>query len=143
MIAKRAENLLFAFLVFGLAAASYGLAHHLAPNGGGACNINATISCDLVNRGPYSEIFGFPVSAIGIIGYLMIGIVAGFFLKEKDPLYGKLLLALCYGGVAFSLYLTYLEAFVIHGWCPICLTSLASIVGATLCAIMTVQKRKA
>ena len=143
MIAKHASKLVFLFVLFGLAASVYGLEHHFSKSGGGACNITAVISCDLVNRGPYSEILGFPVAGIGLIGYLMIGIVAYWYLKESDELCKHLLLGLCAGGVAFSLYLTYLEIFVIHGVCPICLSSLFSIIGAGLSAVLMTRKAPA
>lgn len=140
MIRKNAYAFLLFFIAAGLLVSLYALRQHSAPLGGGACNVNTTFNCDLVNRGPYGEIYGFPVAAIGLIGYLMMGIVAIHFSKTKDPVIGKALLVMCAGALAFSAYLTYLEAFVIGAWCLICLASLSSIVGASLAAQMTYKQ---
>ena len=140
MIRKNAYAFLLFFIAAGLLVSLYALKQHSAPAGGGACNVNETFNCDLVNRGPYGEIFGFPVAAIGVIGYVMMGIVAIHFSKTKDPVIGKGLLVMLAGGLAFSAYLTYLEAFVIHAWCLICLASLSSIVGASVTGHMTYQQ---
>jgi uncharacterized membrane protein len=140
MIRKNAYAFLLFFIAAGLLVSLYALKQHSAPLGGGACNVNATFNCDLVNRGPYGEIYGFPVAAIGVIGYLMMGIVAVHFSKSKDPVIGKALLVMLAGALAFSAYLTYLEAFVIHAWCLICLASLSSVVGASLAGYMTYKE---
>lgn len=140
MIRKNAYGLLMAFLAAGLLISLYALKQHSAPLGGGACNISATFNCDLVNRGPYGEIAGFPVAAIGVIGYLMMGVVAFHFRRTKDRTVGLGLLGMMAGGLAFSGYLTYLEAFVIHAWCLICLASLSAIVGASLAGWMTYRQ---
>ncbi|HTK59813.1 MAG TPA: vitamin K epoxide reductase family protein [Candidatus Baltobacteraceae bacterium] len=131
MIRKNAYAFLLFFITAGLLVSLYALKQHYAPIGGGACNVNATFNCDLVNRGPYGEIFGFPVAGLGVIGYVMMGILAMHFSRTKDPVIGKALLAMLAGGIAFSMYLTYLEAFVIDAWCLVCLASLSCIVGAS------------
>lgn len=138
---KHAEKLLLFFVVAGLAVAAYSLKQHYGPLGG-ACNVSRTFSCDVVNKGPYSEIAGFPVAGIGIVGYLVIGIVAMFYRKEKDPVIAKALVAVCAGGLLFSLYLTSIEAFVLYTWCLLCLGSLSAITGATLSSVMMLQNDK-
>jgi len=140
MIRRNAYAFLLFFIAAGLLVSLYALKQHAAPVGGGACNVNATFNCDIVNRGPYGEIFGFPVAAIGLIGYLVMGVVAMHFSRSKDPVIGKALLVLLAGGLAFSAYLTYLEAFVIGAWCLICLASLSSIVGASVTGYMTYRQ---
>lgn len=140
MIRKYHYAFLLFFIAAGLLVSLYALKQHYAPLGGGACNVTATFNCDLVNRGEYGKILGFPVAGLGVIGYVMMGIVAMHFSKTKDPVIGKMLLALLAGGLAFSMYLTYLEAFVIFAWCLICLASLSSIVGASLTGHMTYKE---
>ena len=140
MIRKNAYAFLLFFIAAGLLVSLYALKQHYAPLGGGACNVTATFNCDLVNRGPYGKIFGFPVAGLGVIGYVMMGIVAVHFSRTKDAFVGKLLLALLAGGIAFTLYLTYLEAFVIYAWCLICLASASSIFGASLAGHMTYKE---
>jgi uncharacterized membrane protein len=82
--------------------------------------------CTTVNDSSYSVINGFPVAAVGIIGYLAILLVlileikSGRFFKENAILvnFGLTLI-----GFLFTLYLIYLEIFVIKALCPFCLTS--------------------
>ena len=137
MIRKNAYAFLLFFLAAGLLVSLYALKQHYAPLGTSVCNVSATFNCDLVNKGPYGEIFGFPVAAIGVIGYVMMGILAMHFSRTKDPVIGKALLAMLAGGLAFTAYLTYLEAFVIGAWCLVCLASLCCISGAALAGRMT------
>lgn len=140
MIRKNAYAFLLFFITAGLLVSLYALKQHYAPLGTSVCNVNATFNCDIVNKGPYGEIFGFPVAAIGVIGYVMMGILAMHFSKSKDPVIGKALLVMLAGALAFSAYLSYLEAFVIHAWCLICLASLSCIVGAALAGHMTYKE---
>lgn len=94
------------------------------------CKIGGAINCDLVNRGPYGKILGFPVSGIGVLGYVFIAVLALLLQKFQRPvLCTKLLLlpalrAATTLGFLFSLYLLYLELFVILAICPFCMVSL-------------------
>ena len=90
--------------------------------------------CSTVNASPYSEIYGIPVAAVGLIGYLaIIGslILENFssFFEDNGPLleFGMGLV-----GVVYSAYLTYLELYVIHAVCPFCVASAVTI---TLCFV--------
>ncbi len=142
MIRRYAHPFLLVFTVAGLLVSIYALKQHYAPLGESACNVNATFNCDLVNHGPYGEIAGVPVAAIGVIGYVMMLAVAIQFRKTKDLALGKILVAAGVLGVAFSVYLSALEEFVIHAWCLICLASLSCITGASLSASMAYHATK-
>jgi uncharacterized membrane protein len=86
--------------------------------------------CETVQLSPYADLFGIPVALYGVVGYLgmlavaLVG-VQGPFVARRWPT--TALAALAAVGVAFSLYLMYLEAAVIRAWCRWCLVS-ASIV---------------
>jgi len=89
-------------------------------------------ACEQVQLSPFAQILGVPVALIGVIGYLGILLVALVgtqpkFASERWPT--DVLVLLSAGGVAFSGYLTYLEAAVIHAWCRWCIASAAIIVG--------------
>lgn len=83
--------------------------------------------CATVNDSIYSEIFGIPVALVGVGGYLAI---LSVLLLER---YGNnrffqqngltAVFALGVGGFGFTLYLVYVEAFLIHAWCPFCVVS--------------------
>jgi len=92
------------------------------------CSINEKWDCGIVNHSPYAEIRGVPVAAIGIGGYLLIGILA--LLRRR----GLLLIATLIG-MAFALYLTQIEARVLGVWCLYCVISQGIIAVLTLLAI--------
>lgn len=83
--------------------------------------------CNAVQSSPYATLFGvLPVGVLGLIGYVAILAAWGWWrfgagrLASYAPLamFGMALV-----GVLFSLYLTYLEPFVIGAACIWCLTS--------------------
>ncbi len=113
----------------GLGIATYSFAHNQAFVSGSFCTISDTFNCDIVNRGPYSQIGGISVALIGVVGYLFLLVAS--ILKWRKPEEKNLtlfLLLAAAGGFLFSLYLTGLEAFVLKTWCLFCLTSQAMII---------------
>jgi uncharacterized membrane protein len=104
--------------------ATYLLLGKLGITSGYACTV--TRGCEVVNASPYSEFLGIPVAAIGLLGYLAILIVAlaaiqPRWLADRRP---DALLGLLSGvGVAFSLYLTYAELFILRAVCQWCVVS--------------------
>jgi uncharacterized membrane protein len=84
-------------------------------------------NCNTVQQSTYSQLFGIiPVSLLGLAGY--IGILGAWGLKQfgKSQMAetgAKLLLALTTFGILFSIYLTFLEPFVIGAVCTWCLIS--------------------
>ena len=81
------------------------------------CDINAKWDCGIVNHSPFAEILHVPVAALGIAGYLAM---AGLALARRY----KLLASLVLGALGFSLYLTYIEKYVLEVYCIYCVTSL-------------------
>jgi uncharacterized membrane protein len=80
------------------------------------CSINEKWDCGIVNHSPFAEIFGIPVATLGIVGYLAL---AGLALAGQRAL---LFLANLIG-IGFSLYLTFIEEFVLQVWCLYCVIS--------------------
>jgi len=121
----------------GVVLSIYSLLHKTGFTSGALCNLNDTFSCDIVNQGPYSQIAGIPVAAIGIVGYLFVLLAALMKLKNPhDRSLSLFLLTACLGGLAFALYLTGLEAFVLYAWCIVCLASQALIIALAILAIL-------
>lgn len=86
--------------------------------------------CHIVQASDYAELFGVPVAALGLAGY--IGLAVSLFIPgELGRMVG---MALALIGAGFSLYLTYLELFVIDAICQWCV---ASAVIMILLAILT------
>ncbi len=85
--------------------------------------------CATVNSSRYSEVYGIPVSAIGMAGYIAILLVLLYGKRIKLPFLTPELMVfgMSLVGVLFSAYLTYLEFYVIHAVCPFCVVSAVTI----------------
>jgi uncharacterized membrane protein len=110
------------------------LQHHYAKSKTEYCEIGQSFDCDIVNRSEYSELLGIPVALIGMIGYGVLGGLATLYRDRREsPL---LILAGAWAGLAFALYLTYVEAHILGVWCILCLSSLGLI--STIAIVSTV-----
>lgn len=88
--------------------------------------------CNAVQQSEYASIFGTPIGVLGVIGYgmLLAGWVVSRFAKGTLAELGLILAgAVAFGGTLFSIYLTFLEPFVIGATCMWCLTSAVAITG--------------
>ncbi|HEU4885319.1 MAG TPA: vitamin K epoxide reductase family protein [Longimicrobium sp.] len=89
--------------------------------------IQCTIgSCEKVQTSRWSYFLGLPVSAWGLGAYITILVIAVLGVQPRfarERWVALALFGLAAVGVAFSAYLTYLEAFVIHAWCQWCVLS--------------------
>lgn len=101
----------------------YMMLYHLGMIGSILCG---TGGCETVQNSPWASFLGVPVPLIGLVGY---GIMFAIALLGIQPRYvgdRRISLVLLAGGLigfAYSLYLTWLEAFVIHAWCQWCIGS--------------------
>jgi uncharacterized membrane protein len=111
-------------LVIGLAVAIY-MAYVEVTRSEAVCG--PVGDCNTVQQSPYSSLFGLiQIGLLGVLGYIVIGIVwLVLVFGEKEwrkisliSLWGLLLF-----GTLFSIYLTFLEPFVIGATCAWCLTS--------------------
>lgn len=79
--------------------------------------------CDAVRASDFSSILGVPTPVFGVAYYLGLGILAALWsLKDAQRLRWPLMI-LTGAGLAVSVWLTCLEAFVIKAWCIWCVTS--------------------
>jgi len=83
--------------------------------------------CNTVNQSDWARLFGvLPVGALGLMGYVAIALSwsASKYSSGSVSAWARLsLLAMTFGGTLFSIYLTFLEPFVIGATCAWCLTS--------------------
>lgn len=102
---------------FGIGIATY---IAIADAGGGApvCLAGGT-GCKTVANSSYSHLLGINVAIFGIVGYVLLLITA--LLRGDGARMAGFLIAL--GGFGFSVYLTYLELFVIDAICQWCVAS--------------------
>jgi uncharacterized membrane protein len=96
-------------------------------------------ACERVQLSPYAYLLGIPVAFFGVAGYLAILVVGLLgvqdrFATARWPTHA--ITALAGVGVAFSAYLTYLEAVVIQAWCRWCIVSALIIVAIFVTGLM-------
>jgi uncharacterized membrane protein len=87
--------------------------------------------CERVNSSSYSKLAGLPVALLGGLAYAtMLGLIGGAWVRRE-----AMLLAAAWGvalfSFAFSMYLTYVEVWVLDAICIYCVAS-ASIITALL-----------
>jgi uncharacterized membrane protein len=116
---------LLAFLALaGLVVSTMALRVHYS-TGTEPCSINDHWDCGIVNHSSYSMVFHIPVAALGIAGYLAIGILA---LARRRIL----LVAAAILGFGFALHLSGIERNVLQVWCLYCVISQGIIALITL-----------
>ncbi|MDT8306453.1 MAG: vitamin K epoxide reductase family protein [Anaerolineae bacterium] len=82
--------------------------------------------CNTVQQSTYAMLFGFiPIGVLGLAGYAALGIA--WFGAHIGRLSYTPLLVMAFAGTLFSIYLTYLEPFVIGATCLWCLSSAITI----------------
>ena len=114
------KYLLLILAVLGVVVSSLALREHYRTYGDSPCSINEHWDCGVVNHSPYAMLSGIPVAAVGIAGYILMGLLA--FLRSY-----RLLLVPTFAGLAFSLHLANIEATVLGVWCIYCVISLGII----------------
>lgn len=83
--------------------------------------------CNAVQQSSYARLFGvLPIGVLGLMGY--VGIAAAWLVSQKTSgqiqRYAALaMMGMTFFGTTFSIYLTYLEPFVIGATCMWCLSS--------------------
>lgn len=103
--------------LLGLAVATY--ISIVEAGGGSPVCVAGSTGCHTVAESDYAELAGINVAFIGVIGYLSI--LASVFIGGDPGRAAGLFFTLI--GFGFSLYLTYLELFVIDAICQWCVAS--------------------
>ena len=103
-----------------------------------------TGSCEYVQTSRFAELLGVPVAFYGVAGYATL-LVVGLATLEgpfaADRRLTVLLAALATMGFAFTLYLTYVELFVLHAICRWCVASAAIMTGIWIAAVAGLSRR--
>jgi uncharacterized membrane protein len=94
--------------------------------GGGLICWGGSQQCEIVQNSPYSQIGPLPVAVLGLMGYLIFLTVTALQLRsslERRRTLAGLNFGLALGAFLYSVYLTYLELFVIYAICTWCVIS--------------------
>lgn len=139
----------FLFLILvslaGLAVTIYLTYQHYSAPGTTFCNVSEYVSCDIVNKSIYASIFGVPVAILGLGAYLVLFLSSlSFFVSWKHA--SRILVPVTFfagGGLIFSLYLSYIEFFVLYAVCIMCVTQqlLILLIFLTLLYLCSKQKK--
>lgn len=130
------KYILLILALLGIVVSALALREHYREYGDSPCSINEHWDCGVVNHSPYALLggvfdqlglhahipilSGMPVATAGILGYIVMALVA--FRQAY-----RLLLALILASLAFSLYLAHIEKDVLGVWCVYCVISLGLI----------------
>lgn len=82
--------------------------------------------CETVQMSKWATLLGLPVAVWGLLYYVALFVVAFVGTMERfvdSPWVSHALLLLTSWGVAFSIWLTYLELYVIYAICRFCVVS--------------------
>lgn len=93
------------------------------PNAALSCSINVWVNCASVMKTWQSQVFGFPNSYIGLMGFpIVMAVAVGGLLGVR---YNKVFMRLYHGGIflglLFAYWLFFQSVFVIQVLCPWCL----------------------
>jgi len=123
--------------LIGLADAIYLTIEHLT---GQSVRCTVISGCSEVLSSPYATIHGYPLALLGAIAYFTVFSLATLA-AFGYPLVGRLLLPVVTLMFLTTLWLLYLQAFVIHHFCQYCL--LSALVTTTLAALVAIASRRA
>ncbi|MBN2575483.1 MAG: thioredoxin domain-containing protein [Deltaproteobacteria bacterium] len=117
---------------------------HTDPDYHSLCAISKGINCETVALSPYAVFAGLPVAVWGILGYLVMGLLALSGLRRRRPRptwpWGLLLLLTCFSALT-SVVLAYISVTQIVSVCVFCIGSYA--VNAVLLLVAVIAWRQA
>ena len=123
--------------LIGLADAMYLTVEHLT---GQSVRCTVISGCSEVLSSPYATIHGYPLALLGAIAYFTVFSLATLA-AFGYPLVSRLLLLVVALMFLTTLWLLYLQAFVIHHFCQFCLLSAA--VTIALSVLVLIASRSA
>ena len=101
-------------------------------------------NCNTVQQSPYATLFGLiPIGVLGVFGYVVIGVtwlIAIYGPENWQHGSTVMMRLLAFIGILFSIYLTFLEPFVIGASCVWCLSS--AVVMALLFWVVTLPTER-
>lgn len=124
-----------ALSAFGILLSLFLLWEQLARPAFQPCNINATVNCDAVISGSVAFTFGIRTPLYGLIGYIVLFVAV--VLKQK-----KTLLWVATGGLAFCLYLAFIELVQLRIVCPVCIMCQLTMITIWILAFRLTRKKE-
>uniref|UniRef100_A0A832DRM5 Vitamin K epoxide reductase family protein n=1 Tax=candidate division WWE3 bacterium TaxID=2053526 RepID=A0A832DRM5_UNCKA len=104
------------------------------------CDISAKISCSVVNQSAYAELLGIPVSVLGFIYFALVGGI--IFNRGFGGVASQLIFFITLASLLFSLYLSYVEVFLLKTICLLCETSKVLILAIGIVSFSGMRHRR-
>lgn len=114
---------ILALCLAGLVLSAYMYKVTLGIDDGGVVPCTPNGGCETVLSSSYSKILGMPIAFWGIVYYVGIGALVVLRKYLSNPAVHMLLKVGIAWGVIFTIYLRYLEHFVIQSYCSLCWVS--------------------
>ncbi|MBI3985038.1 MAG: vitamin K epoxide reductase family protein [Candidatus Levybacteria bacterium] len=99
-------------------------------------------SCETVLNSEFATILGIPTALLGSLFYLSVIVITLLILTNYKKMYVSLFYLLATTGFGVSLFLLYIQAFVLHSFCQYCLLSAATSTGIFILAVLQIRKEK-
>ena len=137
---KRLKQVIIGITVLGLLVSIYMTIYKLTNNDSMCLGLGG---CSIVNASGYSEVYGIPVAAVGVLGYLSILTV--FFLERNPGFFqtnGSMLqFAITLTGFLFTVWLIFVEVALLKAYCPFCITSQVAMTTIFILTVLRVIKQ--
>lgn len=119
--------------LIGLGDSVYLTVHHYTQE---AVPCSLITGCETVLTSAYAEIFGIPLALFGAVAYFLafsLAVLAAFGNRRMWFFFGLLTIPM----LLFTLWLIYLQAFVIEAFCQFCLLSAATTLTLFIIALVS------
>jgi len=134
------KSLLLALSLIGLFDSTYLLWVYTSPLRPMVC---LGSGCDTVRASSYSHLLGIPLPAFGVLMYVTLALLifaAPLLAASLAHAIRYALVGISGAGFLFSLYLTGIEAFVLHAWCTWCVISALAVTSILVLAILELAR---
>lgn len=123
----------------GLLVSGYLLIHYVSPE---PIPCVTGEGCAIAQQSAYSSFLHIPTPVYGIVFYLTVGFLGALYSETTKKQTLPLLVLVTTIGLAVSLFLSFVEAFVIHAWCSWCVASAILSIVAFIITIRLVLMHK-
>lgn len=97
--------------------------------------------CESVNSSSYAEISGIPIALFGAGAFLAVLVLLLLQTRLREQAQNLLLgiFGISLAGTLYSVYLTYIEVFVLQAICPFCVLSALMITGLLIISVYRIK----
>ena len=118
---QRLGSLFVGLAVIGTFLAFYHAYGEVTENFSG-CTLSSSVSCGAVFESGYTSLFGVPFYVLGLIWFPAMAATGLILVRRGGGVGAPFMPLLLMVGNVFTVYLWYLEIFVIRAYCPVCIS---------------------